>query len=312
MVLSLFRRIPLSVRFILFSALGFSLMSAFVKLVYSYGIPVFEIIAGRAIVSLVISYVDVKRKGIPVWGKRKGLLFARGFIGTLALLCVYYAVSTLPLALATILQYINPVFIAVIAFIFLRERLSRATILCIILSLTGLIVIVSPNLSFSAATDVPLISIGIALLGALGSSIAYTIVKRLSNVEDSSVIIFYFPLIALPVSAVLMLHSFVLPDLKTLFFMILVGIFTQMGQVGITKAMQTESASKASAYSYIQVIFAMLLGWAMFNNIPTLWTLAGGVLIIGGAIINLLGSHRDSRLLSLKTPQNSLHEAKRS
>lgn len=289
---SAFYRIPRSVRFILFSALGFSLMSAFVKLVYSYGIPVFEIVAGRAIVSLVISYADVKRKGISVWGTSKGWLLARGFIGTIALLCGYYAVSTLSLAEATILQYINPVFIACISFFVLRERLYFSTIVCIILCLVGLVVMVSPSLSSSIDGHVPLFSIVIALIGALGSSVAYVIVKRLSNVEDSSVIIFYFPLIALPISGVLMLHTFVWPSFKVIVLMVLVGIFTQMGQVGMTKAMQSESASKASAYSYIQIVFAIFLGWAMFGNIPTLWTVIGGILIIGGAILNLIGRHR--------------------
>ncbi|WP_370298104.1 EamA family transporter, partial [Pontibacterium sp.] len=113
-------------------------------------------------------------------------------------------------------------------------------------------------------------------------------VRQLSSSEDSSVIIFYFPLIALPVSVLLLGDDFVMPNLEALVLLSLVGIFTQVGQVGLTKAMQYEKAGKAMAYSYVQVIFSRVLGWAFFSEIPTLWTLVGGGLIIAGALINVL------------------------
>ena len=69
--------------------------------------------------------------------------------------------------------------------------------------------------------------------------------------------------------------------------MLLVGIFTQVGQLGLTHAMRHEKAGKAAAYSYIQVIFAVGLGWAVFGEIPELWTWIGGGLIISGALLNL-------------------------
>ena len=102
------------------SALGFALMSACVKYVSSSGIPLFEIVAARALVSLIISYLDVKRKRKSVWGNNKPLLLARGAVGTMALMCVYYSVTTLPLAEATILQYVHPVFTALLACCFKR------------------------------------------------------------------------------------------------------------------------------------------------------------------------------------------------
>lgn len=282
--------VPLGVRYMLMSALAFALMSSCVKLVHTYGIPVFEIVAARAIVSLIISYVDVKRKGISVWGNNRKLLLARGVVGSLALICVYYAVANLPLAEATILQYLNPVFTAILALLFLNEKIHLSTIICILCSIAGLFLIVSPGLTLDHVQQLPLLSIGIALLGSLGSGIAYTIVKRLSSTEDSSVIILYFPLIALPLSVILLGNDFVMPSQEALVLLLFVGIFTQFGQVGLTKAMQTEVASKATAYSYIQVVFSIILGWLVFNEIPSVWTLLGGGLIIAGALINVIGS----------------------
>ncbi|KGY14449.1 membrane protein [Vibrio tubiashii] len=273
----------------LLSALGFALMSASVKYVSNYGIPVFEIVAARALVSLVISYLDVKRKGISVWGNNKPLLFARGTIGTVALMCVYYSVTTLPLAEATILQYVHPVFTALLGVLILKERIQTSTMICIAFCLAGLWVMVQPNMNGNAAEELPMFSILIALLGAFGSSIAYVIVRRLSQTEDSSVIIFYFPLVALPASLLLALNDFVWPSLYLTVILVLIGVFTQIGQYGLTKAMQTQEAGKASAYSYVQIVLSALLGVWIFNEVPSVWTYLGGGLIVTGALINVFG-----------------------
>lgn len=273
----------------LISALGFALMSACVKYVSTYGIPVFEIVAARALVSLIISYVDVKRKGISVWGHNRSLLFVRGAVGTAALMCVYYAVTTLPLAEATILQYVHPIFTALLGVLFLKERIQKSTMICIAFCLAGLAVMVQPGIEAGSSNELPLFSIMLALCGALGSSIAYVIVRKLSQTEDSSVIIFYFPLVALPISTLLIWDNFVWPSLYLTVMLILVGIFTQIGQYGLTKAMQTQAAGKASAYSYIQIVFSALLGVWVFNEIPSIWTYLGGGLIVTGALINVFG-----------------------
>lgn len=282
------QNIPLGLRFMLLSSLGFALMGASVKAVSQYGIPLMEIVIARALVSLVISYVDVKRKRIAIWGHNKLLLSARGVVGAAALICVYYSVTTLPLAEATVLQYLHPVFTALLAFMLLGERVQMSTMICILLSITGLVVMVKPDLFFAAEVELPLFSVIAALLGAFGSAVAYVIVRRLSQTEDSSVIILYFPLIALPAALILSGGELVMPDSYALMLLILVGIFTQIGQVGLTKAMQHEAASKATAFSYIQVILSMLLGWFAFSELPSLWTLLGGGLIVIGALINVL------------------------
>ena len=279
---------PPAVRFMMLSALGFALMSASVKLVSGWGIPVLEIVAARSLVSLAISYVDIQRKGLSVWGNHKPLLMARGLFGAFSLMCVFYSVTTLQLAQATVLQYTYPAFTAVLALIFLKERIQLSTITCLIMSFIGLLVVVGPNMDGDALVEIPWLSLAAALTGAFGSACAYVIVRRLSRSEDSSVIIFYFPLIALPISLLLLGSDFVMPGLKEIAILVLIGIFTQIGQVGLTKAMACEEAGKASAYAYIQVVFAAVLGLFLFGETPSLWTVLGGLIIIMGALVNTL------------------------
>ncbi|TWX68901.1 DMT family transporter [Colwellia demingiae] len=270
------------------SALGFALMAACVKEVSGLGIPVLEIVAARAIVSGIISYADIKRKKISLWGHNKTLLIARGTVGSFALMFVYYAVTTLPLAEATVLQYLHPVFTAVLAVFFLKETIQRSTITCIAISLLGLFIIIQPNLQLDSIVHYPWISIGSAVMGALGSAIAYVIIKKLTKTDDSSVIIFYFPLIAFPISMIMLGSDFVMPSLAATGLLILVGIFTQVGQVGLTKALHSADANKATAYAYVQVLFSVFIGWAYFSEVPMATTIMGGGLIMVGALINVL------------------------
>jgi len=278
----------MSVWYMLLSALGFALMSACVKEVSALGIPVLEIVAARAIVSGIISYADIKRKKISIWGHNKPLLIARGMVGAFALMFVYYAVTTLPLAEATVLQYLHPVFTAILALFFLKEVIQRSTFACIAISLLGLFIIIQPNLQVDGGIQYPWLSIGAGVLGAVGSAIAYIIIKKLTKTDDSSVIIFYFPMIALPISIVMLGSDFVVPSLAATGLLILVGIFTQIGQVGLTKALNSADASKATGYAYVQVLFSVLIGWAYFGEIPVLTTIIGGALILVGALVNVL------------------------
>jgi len=272
----------------LISALGFSLMAACVKEVSGLGIPVLEIVAARSIVSAIISYADIQRKSIPMWGHNKVLLIARGTVGSFALMFVYYAVTTLPLAEATLLQYLHPVFTAILALLFLKETIQRSTIACIVISLLGLIIIIQPNLQIDSGVQYPWLSIGAGVLGAFGSAVAYVIIKKLTKTDDSSVIIFYFPMVAFPISMIMLGSDFVVPSLAATGLLILVGVFTRVGQVGLTKALHCADANKATAYAYVQVLFSVFIGWAYFSEIPVVTTIMGGGLIMVGALINVL------------------------
>jgi len=271
----------------LLSALGFAVMGALVKVAGAGGIPLLEIIAARAVISIALSLADIHRAGQHPLGERKGWLLARGLVGFLSLTCVYYAVLNLPYAQATLLQYLHPVFTSVLAFFLLREIPTLPTIVCVMLSLAGLSAMVAPAaLVDSATTDWTAILAGIG--GAFGSGLAYAIVRKLSATEHPAVIVLYFPMVCLPATIILGWQSFVWPESWQWLVLLGIGVFTQVGQICLTKAMRTDTASRAASLSYVQIIFAGLLGWAFFAEVPTSATLIGAGLILTGAAANLL------------------------
>ncbi|MBA59831.1 MAG: EamA family transporter [Gammaproteobacteria bacterium] len=266
------------------SALGFSLMALCVKIGNLRGFPVLELIAAKALISLFLSYWDVWRLGISPWGEQRTLLWLRGIIGFLALIAVYTALTLLPLAEATLIQYLNPIFTAILAFLFLGERIQKTTVACMVMGIIGLLVISQPQLL--GGTPLPLAGVAIALLGAAGSGAAYTIVRRLSHREHPSVIILYFPLVCLPATIVFGWQDFIFPEGSDWILLLAIGLFTQVGQIGLTRGVAMVSAGKATGFSYIQVIFASLLGALFLDETLSISTLLGAIFIISGALIN--------------------------
>ena len=268
------------------SALSFALMAALVKEAGQLGIPLLQIIFVRAVISVVLSLADIWRARVHPLGHRRVLLLGRGVSGFLALTGVFYALIHLSMAQATVLQYLHPVFTAFLAFLFLAERPTTATIACIVLSLLGLICMVSPYWWGPDNADAPVWPVLAGLAGAFGSGVAYTLVRKLVATEHPSVIVLYFPLVCLPGTLLLGGGDFIWPTVTGWWVLLGVGCFTQLGQLALTKAMQLDAASRVTSLSYVQIIFAAILGWLAFGEIPTQATLLGGGLILLGAVVS--------------------------
>lgn len=268
------------------SALSFALMATLVKEAGQLGIPLLQIIFVRAVISVVLSLADIRRARVHPLGHRRVLLLGRGVSGFLALTGVFYALIHLSMAQATVLQYLHPVFTALLAFLFLAERPTTATLACIVLSLLGLICMVSPYWWGSSNAGVPVWPVFAGLAGAFGSGVAYTLVRKLVATEHPSVIVLYFPLVCLPGALLLGGGDFVWPTVTGWWVLLGVGCFTQFGQLALTKAMQLDAASRVTSLSYVQIIFAAILGWLAFGEIPTQTTLLGGGLILLGAVVS--------------------------
>jgi drug/metabolite transporter (DMT)-like permease len=290
--------LPRSARYMLQSAFAFSVMTLLVKLV-GRRLPSQELVTARAVVTFVLSYVALRRANVPLLGSRRPLLWLRGLCGFFGLSCVYYAVTHMPLAEATVLQYLHPAFTALLAAIVLREQVQRATVISIALSMTGLLVIARPvSLLHSGLGALDSTAILAAVGGALFSACAYVIVRKLGEREHPLVIVFYFPLVALPVSIPAMWTHAVWPVGWEWLLLLLVGITTQIGQVAVTRGLQLDAAGRAASYSYMQVLFAAGWGILFFGEIPAAATVMGACLIFVGALISVRASRQAQAAVS--------------
>jgi drug/metabolite transporter (DMT)-like permease len=285
MSLSATRPIPASLAMVL-SALCFSLMGVCVKQVGSR-IPATEVVLARAVVSVVLSWWMLRRSGIAPWGQRRWLLIWRGAIGTLALLCVYQALAMLPLAAATVLQYSYPTFTALLAWLTLGEPMGRRLLGAVALGWLGVMVLAWPPAGTGLGTALPPLAVAIALVGAFSTALAYVSVRALRHSEHPLVIVFYFPLVALVLSLPLVLRDPVVPSWNELFWLIGVGLFTQLGQLTLTEGLMGLPAARATAISYVQVAFAVLWGWLIFAEPLEGTTLLGALLVLAATLMSL-------------------------
>ena len=261
------------------SALGFSAMSMLVK-VASPRLPTGEIVLARAIVTLVISYVMVRRAGLSPWGTHRGKLVLRGLLGFGGLAGYYLALALLPIADATTIQQIVPLLSALLAWWLLDEKVGWPTFVALGCGITGVLVIVHPS---GAGLDP--VGVMVALGAALCSSIAYVTVRTLSRSEHPLVIVFYFPLIATPLAIPWAAAEWVTPSAIDVLLLLAIGMTTQVGQVFLTMGLAAERIGKATSVGYLQIVFA--IGWqvTVFHQAPTLGTMLGAALIIGGTLV---------------------------
>lgn len=266
------------------SAFFFSLMSLFVKLV-GRSLPSQEIVLGRGIVTLVLSYVVLRTTGVDPSGNRTGMLALRGIVGFAAVSAFYYAVIHLPLAEATVIHYTNPVFTSVIAALFLAEPIRRRDAGCLAASLVGVILITRPTFLFGgAASALDPLGLAASLAGAILAAGAYVMVRYLSSTEHELVIVLWFGVIgslgAIPGTAA----NFVLPVGWLWAGLLAVGLTTHAAQVFLTRGLSLVPAGRAMTVSYIQIVFATLWGILFFGDRPDVWLLIGAVLIVGSTV----------------------------
>jgi len=273
---------------LLAGAFCFSLMTVCVKQLRGR-LPVAEVVLGRALVSVVLSGWLVRRAGLNPLGQRHGLLALRGAVGTAALFCVYLGVMRLPLAAATVLQYLYPSVTALLAWAWLGERPGSLIALAMALGWLGVLVMAHPLGAAGSGPTLPLEGVAWAVAGALLTAVAYVSVRELGRSEHPQVIVLWFPLISLPLSLPLVVLQFTIPTLPELGWLLGVGLFTQLGQIGLTHGLVHLPAARATTIGYAQVAFAALWGWLVFGEGIGAPTLAGAGLILASILVGQSG-----------------------
>lgn len=261
----------------LISALGFTLMSVTVK--YLKDIPLFEKVFFRNLVSLVIAFYLIKKSAVPVFGQKKSqlALFARAGFGLAGVILNFYAITHLTLADSTMLGKLSPIFVTIMACLFLKEKIDKEQIIGIFITFGGALLVIKPEFSLSI---IPSLS---GLLSAASAGIAYTLLRYLKDKESPDTIVFYFSVVSVVGTLPFVLNDYIMPDLTQLILLLATGLFASIGQFGITYAYKYSKATEVSIYNYSAIVFGIILGFIFFHEIPDMLSLLGGAIIIGVA-----------------------------
>ena len=273
----------------------FSVMAVLVKTAGAQ-LPSSMLVLARAVVTLILSLIWLRAAGLAPLGVARQLLVLRGVFGFIGLLSFFFAVTRLPLTEVTVLFYLNPVFTALLAALVLKEPITKALVAGLALSLTGVVVVTRPAFLFGDGLQTGLDPLGVAaaLVGAVGSAAAYVTVRKLRETDDPLVTVFYFALVAVPLSLPFALPSWVWPTGTQWLLLLGIGLFTQAAQVCLTRGITLVPAGRATSVGYVQVVFATLWGLLLFGEVPTTATWVGALLVVLGVLTVTFG-HQPAR-----------------
>lgn len=252
--------------------------------------PAYELVLARSIVSFTISFYIVKKRKLPFLGNNKKWLTIRGVAGTFALTIFFYTIHYLPLAVASTVQYLAPVFTILLAIILLKEKVKFLQWVFIGISFFG-VVLIGLDKFLDTGMDHEEISLfwfGMGILSSALSGLAYVAIMKLKDTDAPITIVMYFPMIAAPIMTLLCLFEFTMPQGIEWFFLLLIGIFTQIAQILLTKALHLGNASTITPFQYLGAIYAFVIGLVVFDERLSALVNAGIILTVLGVVINVI------------------------
>mgnify|MGYP000213666485 CR=1 FL=1 len=292
------------VTFMLLSSFAFSLMHLCVK---SIGyIPATELVFWRSVISILLCIPFFIKKKINPFGNNKKVLFLRGITGTIALSLFFITIGHMPLASAVTIQYLSPIFTAFFAIFLMKEKTDGWQWAFFLLAFVGVFVMKGFD------NRVEGLYAGIGLISASFAGLAYNCVRKLKETEDPLVVVFYFPLIALPATGLFHLYNewfqpnalndfqWYTPNGTDLFIITLMGIFTQIAQYYMTKGIQSDKAGNIMTVKYVGTIFALSYGYFFFDELYDLKSLLGIILVLLGVIFNMIYKRRVKKKEALR------------
>ena len=262
----------------LISSLAFACSAAAVKL--SGNLPVFEKVFFRNILAVIIAFIALKQSNDPIFGKKENqkFLLLRSLLGVLGMIMYFYAISNLYLADSAMLHKLFPFFVTLFAAVFLKEKLSKIQIPALIVVFLAALLIIKPRFDYSIFP---------ALAGfgtAVFSGGTYTLVRFLRTREKPATIVFYFSFISLITLSPFILLDYQPPTPNQWFYLLLIGVFAAIGQFSLTYAYRYGKASEIAVYNYTNIIFAGIIDFLLWQEIPDLLSFLGGFVIIAVSI----------------------------
>lgn len=266
------------ITYALLSSLTFSVMNVLVKAV-STAIPSNEIVFFRSIIGTVLILFFMKKEQVEFSKSGIPMLLLRGCAGAFYMIAYFYAISNMPLIDAIVLVNMSPVFVIVFAHFFLKEKILPKMYPILPVVFVGAMITINP---FSYSTFSMVAVWGI--LAAMFSGIAAVCIRYLGQRYHAYEIIFYFMITATIVSIPLMWSNFVMPNIIEWCGLIIIGVVSLLAQVFLTRAFTSENAVTVEFVRYIGIVFNAFWGFAFWKEIPSIYTIIGGVMIVFGCI----------------------------
>jgi len=285
-------RLDRGVLYMLIASLLFAVMGAFAKLASEH-MSSLEVVFFRNIFGVLVIGAAILKKPMVHRGGRPFLLFFRGLMGFVALLAFFYNIAHIPLGDAMTFSKTSPIFTAIFAWLFLKERMSLSGWIAVMIGFVGIVFITKPTGLMLSKTD------WLGIFSGIGAALAYTSVRELKKYYDTRAIVFSFmtvgtigPLLLLLISPYVdapsldfIFGEFVLPTGKIWVYIIGMGLFATLAQLYMTKAYGESQAGIVGAVSYSNIVFSIVIGLILGDLFPDNVMLFGIILIVFSGLL---------------------------
>ena len=269
------------------STLAFALANVFVKQVSH--IPAMEVVFFRCFVATAFCLIGLHRAKADWRGSNKILLVLRGAFGTTALFFFFITLQNIPLASAMTIQYLSPIFTSIIAIFVLSEKVRSLHWLFYAIAFSGVLLIQRFD------TRVSFYFLVIGIISAICSGVAYNLVRSLRGKEHPLTIVLHFQLFGVIAGFISLFFEWRMPTGWDWFYLFLIGVFSQLGQIFLTNALQKEAVAGVAIINYTGLVYALLIGSIVFNESQSAESFAGMLLVVLGVLLSVVYTNREKR-----------------
>ena len=261
------------------SVCAFSLMDVIVK--WSDDYPVGQVLFFRGFCGIIpILFLIPKDRYFDFYKTTRPVLhFKRCLAGLIALVSIFVALRNLPLATVVSISFAAPIFITIFSIFLLDEKVGLYRWMAVLVGFLGIIFITEPGFS---ALNVYYIY---PIIFCLGLSYVAIAIRKLSSTEPAWLISFFFSFSIMLLSFLSFYQGWVLPTLLDLFLLSMVGILGGLANLWLSQSYKYSEVSLVSPLKYLGLVFAIIFGYFIWNEVPTSKTLLGALLVIVSSII---------------------------
>tara|TARA_Y100001954_G_scaffold6169_1_gene6530 strand:- start:1669 stop:2562 length:894 start_codon:yes stop_codon:yes gene_type:complete len=283
----------------LFACLNFAALNTLVKIL-STNYSISQIIFFRALFAILFLLPWIFNLGLScLKTKSWKTQFLRCMIALAAMYLWFYSIANIPLAKATAINFIAPIFGAIFAIFFLNEKIKIRRFSAILVSFLGSIIIIRPGIiQFDYF-------IGLALIASILMGMASVFIKKLSDIDHPIAVVFYMPLFLALSSFLPCMYSWKFPNMFDLILLIGTGLTAALAHQGITKAFSKADASFVLAFDYFRLPITAILAFYLFDEVTSIWIWIGSIIIFLSSIYIIyrekaVGQKTVSSVLSVK------------
>ena len=291
----MFTKNQLGFLYMFLSICAFSLMDVIVK--WSVDYPIGQVLFFRGFFGIIFYFFIIPRERLHNFYKteRPGLHSLRCISGLIALVAIFIALRKLPLATVVSISFAAPIFTTIFSIFLLNEKVGIFRWLAVIIGFLGILIITEPGISQLNIYYI------FPIIFCLGLSYVAITIRQLSTTEPVWLISFYFSLSITLLSILTIPQGWVMPSLNHLLLLSLVGIFGGVANLWLSQSYKYSEVSLVTPLKYLALVFAIIFGYFIWGEVPTIKTLLGSFLVIISTLIIFRREIYNKKIVSSKT-----------